>query len=135
MATNAIKQAIAAAAKDGDEVARGRMADWFPAASTESVSRRVAMTHTPDLNRIELLREFWDEALKRLKARAEAAQRDSEHVINDPSTDKVLKGRNADLDSQSAVSIGTPNEKRNLRCPKTDQRTCSYQAFPSHRQY
>jgi hypothetical protein len=79
------------------------MADWFPTASAESVSRRVAMTHTPDLNRIELMREFWDEALKRLKARAEAAQRDSEHVIDDPSTDKVLKGRNADLESQRSL--------------------------------
>ena len=79
------------------------MADRFPSASTESVSRRVAMTHTPDLNGIEYMREFWDEALKRLKVRAEAAQRNLEHLIDDPPTAKVLNGRNADLESQIAV--------------------------------
>ena len=88
------------------------------------------MTHTADLNRIELMREFWDDALKRLKARAEAAQRDSEHLIVDPSTDKVLKGRNADLESQIAGSIGTPNEKEQYLMSENRPKNMRLPGFP-----
>jgi hypothetical protein len=61
--------------------------------------------------RIEYMREFWDEALKRLKTCAEAAQQDSEFVADDRSTGKVLNGRDADPEAIETENVTDGKEE------------------------